>query len=220
MKKEKNKRIIQLDIIRTIAILCVVLCHSTENIYSLTRSGYDALSIQSRFFMFSMFTLGRVGVPLFLFITGVLLLKKEINTDNDIFSFYKKNLLPLLITYLIWIIIYNIYFVITKQYDLTSVKKVIEEILIINKVPMAHMWYMPMIITVYIGIPFIAKIIKTFSYKSISIMLVLLFIWYSLTPSIVTFLNLININDIPEYKYNISYFGALYGLYIILGYYR
>lgn len=70
--------------------------------------------------MFISFTIGRLGVPLFLFLSGFLLLQKQINDEKDIFTFYKKNLISLVIANSIWVIIYNIFFVITKQNNLVS----------------------------------------------------------------------------------------------------
>lgn len=43
-----KKRIIKLDIARTFAILCVILCHSSEALYQMNKSGWNALSNQSR----------------------------------------------------------------------------------------------------------------------------------------------------------------------------
>lgn len=108
-----KKRIVQYDISRTFAILCVILCHSVETIYNFNKEGCNLLSSQSRIFMFFSFTIGRLGVPIFLFLSGALLLKKQINTDEDALKFYKKNLIPLIIVNSIWVIVYNIFFLLT-----------------------------------------------------------------------------------------------------------
>lgn len=85
-----NKRNINLDITRTIAILCVVFCHSVESIYKFNLSFARGLSTISKSFMFISFTMGRLGVPLFLFLSGFLLLQKQINDEKDIFTFIRK----------------------------------------------------------------------------------------------------------------------------------
>lgn len=49
--------------------------------------------------MFVTFTIGRLGVPLFLLLSllsGALLLRKSINDDNDLVNFYKRSLLAML----------------------------------------------------------------------------------------------------------------------------
>ena len=106
---EKKNRIIYLDIARTLAIFLVVLCHATEGIYKMSLEEWSVLSIQSKIFRTSLFTLGRLGVPLFLFISGKLVLSKKIENTEDCLNFYKKNLIPLLLATEIWIVIYNIF---------------------------------------------------------------------------------------------------------------
>lgn len=69
-----SKRIQSYDMARTFAILCVVLCHSVEFAYS--NINYMNLSEISQVFRIIFFTVGRLGVPIFLFLTGALTLKK------------------------------------------------------------------------------------------------------------------------------------------------
>ena len=218
LKISNSKRIIQLDIIRAIAISFVVLCHCVETVYMVTSSGWNAVSEQSGLFMISSFTLGRLGVPLFLFLTGALVLQKNISNDEDVFKFYKKNLIPLIITNTIWIFIYNLFFYIKNDFVDLNIEDLIKEIFFLKQVPFSNMWYMPMIIGIYLVIPFLSKIIKSFSFKAILTLLITIFV----TSFIIPFINIwLNINSL-ESIYSIvdfNFFGGLYGVYIILGYY-
>lgn len=97
--KENNKRRLEyLDIARTFAIISVVLCHAVELVYQMKLKGLTILRFQSQLFRLISFTFGRLGVPIFLFITGTLILNKKIGNDESCKKFYIKNLLPLLIT--------------------------------------------------------------------------------------------------------------------------
>ncbi len=50
-EKERNgARVVFLDLIRTLAIMCVVLCHSVEKIYSLNLEEWNTSSISSNLF--------------------------------------------------------------------------------------------------------------------------------------------------------------------------
>ena len=80
----KNNRIQSFDIARTFAIMCVVLCHSVETAYS--NINYTQLSNISQIFRIVFFTVGRLGVPIFLFLTGALTLKKQIENDEEMLS--------------------------------------------------------------------------------------------------------------------------------------
>ena len=72
----KTNRVFWLDVARTIAIIMVVLNHATEHIYKLNINFFEHLSFSSKIFAHMAFTTGRLGVPIFLFLTGYLLLGK------------------------------------------------------------------------------------------------------------------------------------------------
>ena len=101
-------RNIQLDYIRVIATLLVVFNHSISTFYidQLNPELYNSLGIYSKLFMVNSYILSRLGVPLFLLISGALILNKKFETYKDIKQFYKNNLLSLLITVIIWNVIY------------------------------------------------------------------------------------------------------------------
>jgi surface polysaccharide O-acyltransferase-like enzyme len=44
----RTERIKWIDLLRVLAILMVILCHATEGIYSLSISGMENISIQSK----------------------------------------------------------------------------------------------------------------------------------------------------------------------------
>lgn len=214
-----SKRRVELDIVRTIAIICVVLCHATEAIYSFTKTDYNSLSNYSKIFMIMAFTIGRLGVPLFLFLTGTLILKKKFDTDEDIKKFYKKNLFSLIRVYFIWIIIYNIYFLINNNKEFVTAEFILKEFFFLKQVPLVNMWYLPMIIGLYIGLPFVAKIIKVFSKKTIKILMICIFICTFICPMINTILAIFGIKDSYNPILNISFLGGIYGVYAIVGNY-
>lgn len=61
----EEKRIEWLDLYRVFAILAVLLCHATEGVYTINLSGMADQNLWFRIFVFSSFTLGRLGVPIF-----------------------------------------------------------------------------------------------------------------------------------------------------------
>lgn len=210
----EKKRIQNLDMARTFAIICVILCHSIETAYS--DIIYTHLSNISQVFRIIFFTIGRLGVPIFLFLTGALTLKKQIENDEDVKKFYKRNLLPLFITIEIWNVLYNILLIfINKQF---SISILLKNIFFFKQVNLSNMWYMPMILGMYFAIPFIAKIVKTFTLKTMKIPMIAVFLSSILLPSINILFDLLNLE---QYKLilDFSFFGGGYGLYIILGYY-
>lgn len=151
--------------------------------------------------------------------SGALLLKKQIETDEDVFKFYKRNLVPLIIVNLIWTIIYNIFFICTNQKEYVTVENILKELLMMKQVPTPNMWYFPMIIGMYIGIPFVAKIVKTFSFKTLSISIIISFLSFFVLSTINVYQDIFGINYNLETLLDLQFLGGTYGTYIILGYF-
>lgn len=178
---------------------------------------WNSLNFQSNLFKIISFTLARLGVPLFLFISGYLLLKKDINNGEECRKFYKSNLIPLLITVEIWNILYNILIPIINNSKF-NIKELVLNLLFLKQVTLPNMWYMPMIIGMYIAIPFLAMIVKKVDLKTLKIPMIVVFIASFILP---------NISNITEILFDgkcnlildLSFLGGGYGLYILLGYY-
>ena len=136
---EKSKRILELDIARSFAIVFVVLCHSLESIYSLKIDNMENLPMMIKIFVFTVFTIGRMGVPLFLFISGYLLLGKTYNSEICL-QFWKKNMFNLLLTTEIWIVFYHIFMLCVYNQPFSKTEFLLN-IMMIKNVNMPHMWY-------------------------------------------------------------------------------
>ena len=68
--RQTDRRIPWLDSARAFAILAVLLVHATEHLYVMDAAHLNGMSPQSALFAITAFTIGRLGVPLFLFLTG------------------------------------------------------------------------------------------------------------------------------------------------------
>lgn len=90
-----KNRIIFLEIARVFAIVSVVLCHAVEYIYQFNNiQSHIALSIQAKLFKTIVFTIGRLGVPIFLMISGYLLLNRNYENDESVKIFIRKIYCP------------------------------------------------------------------------------------------------------------------------------
>ena len=104
-----NCRVDWLDLVRSIAIITVVLCHTTASVFYADIYLMESPTLAARLFALLFHTVGRIGVPLFLFLTGYLLLDRKYNTATEVVRFWKTKLLPLVITYELWLLIYETY---------------------------------------------------------------------------------------------------------------
>ena len=211
-----KKRIVSLDIARTFAIISVVFCHAIELIYNMNLKGWADLSIKSKIFRTIGFTVGRLGVPIFLFLTGYLLLNRQYDNDEEVKKFYKNNLIPLILVTEIWVIIYNVFISIYNNQSF-DIYVLIKEMLFIEKVPLINMWYMPMIIGIYIAIPYVSKIVHTFNLKTLKFPIIIVFILTFILPTVNIMLKTFKLEQYGNVL-DISFLGGIYGIYIISGY--
>lgn len=207
------KRIEYLDFARSMAIVSVCLSHTSE---ATMHAGFLPFSV--------LHTVGRMGVPLFLMISGALILTKEFNSYSDILLFYRKYLLPLVITSELWIIIYFIYFYIshTLPQEQLTVVNLLQWMAFMDRFPLGHWWYMPMIIGLYVGVPFVSIVLKAIDARSLTLPIILIVLFWALRPVCIQYLSYINI-AIPiintgALQLDTSTWGGLYSLYMVLGY--
>lgn len=196
---EKNSYIIYL---RVLATIFVVMIHaSTGFLYRINTEAFDwsyANWINAA---------TRCSVPIFVIISGYLLLHKDENT----WLFYKKRIPKLLYPFAFWTLIYLVYYF----YRYTNFESLSSEkigSIILDKIlhgANAHLWYLYMIIGLYFAIPFLRKIMLQSTNREIEIFL---FFWmlsmcftskplYSVMP-----------------KFDMTFFSGYVG-YLVLGYY-
>lgn len=153
---------------------------------------------------------------LFLFLSGALLLKRDYTTNEGILSFYKRSLLPLLLTVEVWIAIYSCFLWLTGQ-DFNAFDYV-KCALFINNIPMMHWWYIPTILMIYIALPFISRALHSISLKASLIPLAItIFLGFAL-PTINGFTYLF-IGKELHLTFDIAPLGGIYVCYVVLGHY-
>lgn len=210
-----DNRIAWLDYARVFAIICVLLVHTTERVFHLTSGS----SISESFFLhlvtLSLFTVGRLGVPIFFFLTGYLVLGKSFSSENAT-VFYRQKFGRLLFTTEIWIILYY-FFSLAFRHNKFSPVTLIKNILFLKNFSVSHLWYMPVILGIYLFIPFLSTALNHIEVKILYLPLSLAFIYLFVIPLCNVFLNANSLSvftALPDF----SFAGGTYGFCIILGY--
>lgn len=217
MKSEK-KREPWLDLVRAMAIMSVVLCHVADNIYPLYHiEQFSVLSKILKIEATTIFTLGRFGVPLFLFLTGYLLLKKDWKKEGSIKTFFKDKWMRLLFCSWIWFVIYNIFLLITREQSELSVGTVIKHLLFLGEVKFTHVWYLAVILGIYLFMPFVAIGLQSVDLKNLvfplSVSFVVLFV-YPLIVRVAPFFGFVGI----ESHASAGFISTVCVFYVICGY--
>ena len=213
----KQERVEWIDFARAAAIILVVLCHSTEAVYTLKLEHILALSMRSRLFCFCCFSAGRMGVPLFLMITGSLLLTRSYD-ERDIRFFWKKKWLHLLMCTLIWFGIYDAYLVLHDHASI-SLLQFAEELFFLRSIRMSHAWYLPTILGLYVLIPFVASALQNYDNKLFLFPLILYMLFFFGSTTLNTVSEVFHPELPLSVRFSSGYSGSYYGLYILYGYF-
>lgn len=181
-------RIKYLDAIKFIAILSIICIHVAIIWPYSEIKGYNISG-------FSEFC--RFGVPLFLMVTGALLLGRE----YDLRSFLEKRLTRIIIPFIFWAIIFAVFILIL----FFSLKNNY-----LNNYPLEWGWYFWMVLGAYLTIPIINEFIVNKGMRGAKYFIVL-FIISSLFYQILIFFNISSFVDLRFFLGPINY--------IVLGFY-
>ena len=203
-------RIEWIDLVRAIAILTVLYIHATDGIYIISSDAILNYTLASRIFNFASLFIGRIGVPFFLMITGYLLLDRtydDVKTQN----FWRNNCKGLIIVTVLWAVIYavSLQFVFLNSSTINPVEA--------GNLFFSHMWYMPMIIGMYLSMPFVASALKHFDKITIFQAMLVFTVLAFIMPFISTILDINGIKNV-SLQYCLGFSGGVYGIYILIGY--
>ncbi len=163
MKKEVKQREYSFDILRVVAMTMVIIIH-VANVY-----GRRFLLINNSSYLLSLVfnTVSRVSVPIFLMISGALLLDREFNLKKY-FNRIKKIVILIIICdvfYLVWE-----YFIFGNNYD-----KLYKLLYIPYR---AHLWYLYTVVLLYLLQPVLRLVLNKCN-KTVKI--IILCIWLIIT---------------------------------------
>jgi surface polysaccharide O-acyltransferase-like enzyme len=203
-KNESVGNIIWLDNLRVFSTLSVIIIHVSFCLF------YQYGSIPNSFWYIGLFYDGfaRFSVPVFLMISGNLLLGKE----EEIHFFIIKRINRIIYPFLFWLSIYIIlnynYFVVPEGQNL-SYMELLKSVFLILKVGPYHFWYIYMILGIYLFIPIIRKWVQN---SSLNELLYFLIIWFITILFKMPKINILRVSlDLTNFT---GYFG-----YVLLGYY-
>lgn len=156
----KVKRDYNIDLLRILAAFMVVLLHVSAQYWGLER--YNTLY----FNIFNIYdSLVRSSVPIFFMISGIFFLSKK---EIDIKKLYFKNILKLIILFIIFSLIYELYFMHVRGEHPEFIETLISGPL--------FLWYIPAIIGLYVISPILAPLAQNIDKKIYKYFCILFFI--------------------------------------------
>lgn len=191
MADKVKKRIFYFDELRFLAILCVILCHTTT-MYKPYYYYNPIISIPG-----ALNLLGYIGVPLFFMISGALLL----NRDYTLKEFFKKRFSRILIPFIFWLII-------TVYLHMTVLGTKPAVIIKLIYGVQSYTWFIWVMIGIYLILPVFNSFIKEYGTDALEWILI---IWF-ITILLSTF------GYYPIKFLDITFYGEFIG-FPVLGYY-
>jgi surface polysaccharide O-acyltransferase-like enzyme len=147
--------------LRVIALFAVIVLHASSPLLG----GYGKVP-QGQWLAADFYNaLTRFAVPVFVMITGALLLGR----DNEVISFLKKRLSRVIIPFLFWSLIYIVYAYYNEDIEYTgnmwtTIKQILHQLKFGSSY---HLWYVYMLIGLYLIIPVLSKFIRNAKEKEI-----------------------------------------------------
>lgn len=211
----KKSRQANLDIVRIIALTLVFMIHGVETVWGVSPDGLAGSSTLTKIIAMVLYTAGRLSVPLFLFITGYLMLGKYYK-KRDVFTFYKTKVWKLLKIAWVWTGIYYIVSVIFLGRGFSIITLIKQLLFIDDWMSAPHMWYMPAIIGIYLFIPFVSNILQKIDTRVLAILLCLAVFYLFVVPTA---------NDVVlaygkaaiTNKVELHYLGGFCGVMMVIG---
>ena len=224
---KNDKRIVWLDFVKFIAIFMMIAVHCTDNVTPAERS-------EPWYYLWGSFygSFMRPAIPLFVMVTGALLLPVR----QNISAFYKKRLTRLVVPFIIWSVLYNLFPWITGLLGLSptvindffawaepdqSFSGALHNILMIPfnfSMLAVQMWYVYLLIGLYLYMPIFSAWIKQASIKEQQ---VFLFLWFIslFIPYLREYLTKDLWGTCSWNEFGLLYYFAGFNGYLLLGYY-
>lgn len=175
IQKQDQCRAIPVDLIRTIAILGVLLLHSAND---LTLQVISNLEIWRWLIVDVYQSVGRMGVPLFVMLTGALLLGSS--KTEDLGVFFRKRFSRIGLPFVFWTVAYFFWDVYVEGQQVTQ-GFIVQGIL---TGPYFQFWYLYMLMGLYFLTPFLRLMVPHMTNKLYKYFMFLWFVGVSLVPLI------------------------------------
>ncbi len=209
MEKEEPEAVadeqFSLDATRVVAITAVILLHSAPTPYSAVMDQSYAFS----WWTWNVFSsVAWVGVPLFVMVSGALLLKPS-KVDEPLRVFFKKRWKKIGLPFIFWGVAYFLWSILV-NHAVVSTNFVLTSIL---SGPYFQFWFLYMLVGLYIATPVLRVLVANMNRTIFSYLMIVWFSGIILQP-------IINLYAQSNISYFFVYFSGFLGLYLFGAYLR
>ena len=206
----KPTRNVALDLIRVVAIVLVLWQHASEYYYI----GDNLSIIHANIPLLTwMNSVARICVPLFVMISGYLLLPVSTSTA----TFFRRRFTRILFPWVFWCVAYAVYFMLRSGDGIATCIASVCRIPLNYGVEVGHLWYIYMLIGVYLLAPIVSPWLRQCGKRELQGYLAL---W--MLTTLLPYLHHAGIALWGEASWNVTpafYYYTGFGGYFILGHY-
>lgn len=210
-----RKRLYSMDAIRVLAMILVIIVHTKQYFFAPAAhlSIFAILKV-----------IGTVGVPLFVILTGYLMFDRNYEDNSYLQKYLVRNFLPLVIAYEFWNIAWNILRYTHVVEDPQKWTAILKAALFMGDT-LSALWYLPMTIALYLGMPILSMAFHRITLASYQKMLcIALLLSGTIIPSIAPLVSLFGHNPDIHSVLRMNIFGAsvwgesVWMIYLLSGY--
>jgi len=195
-----GKRIYWFDLLKILACLMIITNHTIG--YLLEYSGYSNFLV---LFYSIVFSVCKIGVPLFIMITGCLILNENDIRYSKVFLRIKRVFFPLLI-------ISFVYYFANNSISINNLVGFFRNFLI-NPLS-TYLWYLYMLIGLYLISPFINKMIKNFNNNDFRNFIIICLFLPGILSLLKIYFNLSVSNNFLDVLFSVSVVYYVSGIYL------
>ena len=221
------KRQYWLDVARAVAIISITFNHALSRSFhtrSETLQEFLLMPAPESFLKAFLYVFSRIGVPLFLMITGALLIPRNYEDRETTKRFISHNWWSLLRTTMIWLVIMFCFLqifdgsILKTQGIIRMLIHLFSTTLFFNQTTLPSMWYMPMILCIYLMIPVIAIALRKLGDKYILALSAILLLGGVIIPNLNEIIHACGAETFISWEINHRDIFSVYFLYILAGY--
>ena len=199
----QQSRVAELDCVKGIAILMVILIHASDTVFSRNHD-FDI----EWFLAMVATSLSRVCVPWFVIVSGFLVLNREKTASFR--QFYCRRFARILFPFMFWLTVHTLWRHLYEHEHLSARQWLVE---ILQGPVYYHLWFLYMFVGLYLAAPFLSRMLDHLGDRQVALFMVLWFGLASLLPWAEWLLKF-------ETKVPIGIFGSYFGYFLFGGWLR
>lgn len=174
-----------LPVVGVAALILVMLCNACQDIYGIGYSNinniYPELTWKMWIAGFTLFSVGRIGVPLLLVVIGFQWLPIRYESIGKCLDYWKRNLLPLALVWVIWSFIYQICIQVGGGHSF-NLLEMLKVVFLVSETEYCSIWIVRLVLLCVAFVPLLSIVVQSINIGVFRMMMIILWVVLFLFP--------------------------------------